>query len=127
MGRAGVLLLCSLLGICLSGCGEETPQDPVASESTAASDASESPSETPAPDGPACTDVWVAGEDVPGTYDGCLDGDTWVAAEATRCESGQVLVVYGDRFYGAKGAVVNDVGTPLDASDQYRRAMRACG
>jgi hypothetical protein len=119
MARGGLLLLCSLLGFWLSGCGEETPQDPTASESTA------SPTEE-VPEGPACADVWVDGGALPGSYRGCVDADTWVAAEVTRCDSGQVLVVYGDRFYGAKGAVVNDVG-PLDDSDQYRRAVRSCG
>ncbi|MGH3345406.1 MAG: hypothetical protein ACRDO4_00365 [Nocardioides sp.] len=130
MGRVGVLLLCSLLGVWLSGCGEETPDDPVAGESTGTSEPSDGPAqsdESDAPDGPSCTDVWVEGESIPGSYDGCVDGDTWVSAEALRCESGQVLIVYGDRYYGAKGAVVNDVGAPLQDSDQYRRAVRACG
>jgi hypothetical protein len=120
MGRAGILVLLGLLGCALSGCGEETPSDPSASESTA------SPS-SEVPEGPACAEVWVDGASIPGSYQGCLDADTWVAAKATRCDSGQVLVVYGDRFYGAKGATVNDVGGPLDDSDQYRRAVRSCG
>jgi len=120
MGRAGLLVLLGLLGSALSGCGEETPRDPSASESTA------SPS-SEVPEGPVCAEVWVDGASIPGSYRGCVDADTWVAAEATRCDSGQVLVVYGDRFYGAKGATVNDVGGPLDDSDQYRRAVRSCG
>jgi hypothetical protein len=120
MGRAGILVLLGLLGFALSGCGEETPQDPSASQSNA------SPSPE-VPEGPVCAEVWVDGASIPGSYKGCVDADTWVAAEATRCDSGQVLVVYGDRFYGAKGAIVNDVGGPLDDSDQYRRAVRSCG
>lgn len=120
MGRAGILVLLCLLGFALSGCGEETPEDPTASESTA------SPTEE-VPEGPACVDVWVDGAAIPSSYKGCVDTDTWVAAEITRCDSGQVLVVYDDRFYGAKGAQVNDVGGPLGDSDQYRRAVRSCG
>jgi len=127
MGRAGVLLLCSLLGVWLSGCGEETPDDPLAGESTENSEPADGASESDVPDGPSCTEVWVDGEAIPGGYKGCVDGDAWVAAESLRCDSGQVLIVYGDRYYGAKGAVVNDVGAPLDDSDQYRRAVRSCG
>ncbi len=120
MARAGILVLCCLLGFALSGCGEGTPQDPSASESSA------SPTGEVL-DGPACAEVWVDGQNLPGGYQGCVDSETWVAADLTRCDSGQVLVVYGDRFYGAKGATVNDVGAPLDDSDQYRRAVRSCG
>ncbi|HEX6148591.1 hypothetical protein [Nocardioides sp.] len=127
MSRAGVLLLCSLLGVWLGGCGEETPDDQAAVGSTSTPEASVSPSQSDVPDGPACAEVWVDGQAIPGSYKGCVDGDAWVDAEATRCDSGQVLIVYGDRYYGAKGAVVNDVGTSLQESDQYRRAVRACG
>lgn len=127
MGRVGVLLLCSLLAVWLGGCGSETPDDSVAGESTGTPESDDSTSESGGPDGPSCEETWVAGQAIPGGYEGCVDGDTWVAAEATRCESGQVLIVFGDRYYGAKGAVVNDVGTPLDDSDQYRRAVRSCG
>ena len=41
--------------------------------------------------------------------------------------SGQVLVVFDDRYYGARGAVVNDVGGPLEDDRQYQRALRSCG
>lgn len=127
MGRAGVLLLCSLLGVWLSGCGSENPDDPVAGESTETPAASDSPTQSDVPDGPACAEVWVDGQAIPNSYKGCVDGDAWVAAEVTRCESGQVLIVYADRFYGAKGAVVNDVGASLQDSDEYLQAERACG
>lgn len=125
MGRAGVLLLCSLLGVWLSGCGEATPDDQ-AGDGSSATPAADS-SSTDAPDGPSCAEVWVDGNALPASYRGCVDGDAWVNADTTRCDSGQVLIVYGDRFYGAKGAVVNDVGTALQDSAQYRRAVRACG
>jgi hypothetical protein len=125
MSRAGVLLLCSLLGVWLSGCGEATSDTEAEGGSTATPASDSSP--TDVPDGPACAEVWVDGNALPESYRGCVDGDTWVKAEATRCDSGQVLIVYGDRFYGAKGAVVNDVSTALQESAQYRRAVRACG
>lgn len=124
MRRASVSVLVCLLGLWLGGCGDDA--DPTeATGSTPAS--SGSPSGTAVPDGPACDEVWVDGQDLPERYRGCVQDDDWVEAATSRCASGQVLVTYGDRFYGAKGAVVNDVGEPLDDSDQYQRAMRSCG
>lgn len=113
------LVLSCLLALGLSGCGDE-PADGVEAtddQTTAASDARE----------PRCEDVWVAGESLPGRYTGCSDGSTWVGADSQRCDSGQVIVTYIDRYYAAKGFVVNDVGGPLSDSKQYQRALRSCG
>ena len=41
--------------------------------------------------------------------------------------SEQQLVIYADRYYGAKGAVVNDMGGSLEDNQQYQRAVRSCG
>lgn len=77
---------------------------------------------------PVCADLWVDGQPLPDHYRGCSDSQgTWVHAEAQRCDSGQVLVTYADRYYGAMGAVVNDVGGPLADDPHYRRASRSCG
>ncbi|QZY30040.1 hypothetical protein [Nocardioides coralli] len=124
MRRGGFPVLACLLGLWLGGCGDDAggPAEATGSESTSASG---SPSSVP--EGPACDEVWVDGADLPRSYRGCVQDDAWVKAATSRCASGQVLVTYGDRFYGAKGAVVNDVGGPLDDSNQYRRAVRSCG
>lgn len=128
MRRGSLSVLACLLGLWLGGCGGDAEGPAQATESPAESaPASDSSSSTPVPDGPACDEVWVDGADLPGGYRGCVDDDTWVKAATTRCDSGQVLVTYDDRYYGAKGAVVNDVGSPLDDSDQYQRALRSCG
>jgi hypothetical protein len=75
-----------------------------------------------------CADLWVDGQALPDHYKGCSDSHgTWVNAKSQRCDSGQVLVTYADRFYGAMGAVVNDVGGPLADDPHYRRASRSCG
>lgn len=111
------------LGLVLSGCGDDTVVEPDATpESTATSTGS-----TPVPDGPACEKVWADGQDLPRAYRGCVEGSAWVAADSRRCESGQVIVSYADRYYGAKGAVVNDMGGSLEDNQQYQRALRACG
>lgn len=123
MRRSSLTVLVVLLGFVLGGCGDDTTAEPDAvPESTATS-----PGTTPLPDGPACEEVWADGQDLPRAYKGCVEGSAWVAADSRRCESGQVIVVYADRYYGAKGAVVNDMKGPLEENKQYQRALRSCG
>lgn len=123
MRRIFLTVLVLTLGLVLGGCGDDTATEPDATpESTASSSGS-----TPVPDGPACEEVWADGQDLPRSYRGCVEGSAWVAADSRRCESGQVIVVYADRYYGAKGAVVNDMGGPLEDDKQYQRALRSCG
>jgi len=123
MRRSCLAVLVLLLGSVLSGCGDDTAADPGATpESTPTSAGA-----TPVPDGPACEEVWADGQGLPRSYQGCVEDSAWVAADSRRCESGQVIVVYADRYYGAKGAVVNDMGGSLEENEQYRRALRSCG
>lgn len=123
MRRTSLTVLVATLGLVLGGCGDDTSAGPGATpESTATSTGS-----TPVPDGPACEEVWADGQDLPRSYRGCVEGSAWVAADSRRCESGQVIVVYADRYYGAKGAVVNDMGGSLEDNQQYQRALRSCG
>ena len=122
--RTCLTVLVLLLGFVLSGCGDDTAAEPGAGpEPTSTS----SGTTTPAPDGPTCEEVWVDGSDLPRGYEGCVEGSAWVAADSRRCESGQVIVIYADRYYGAKGAVVNDMGGSLEENKQYQRALRSCG
>lgn len=116
------LVLSCLLALGLSGCGDES-----ADREVAADDPTTATSEPQEPREPLCEDVWVAEQALPGTYQGCSEGSTWVEADSQRCDSGQVIVTYADRFYAAKGFVVNDVGEPLSDSKQYQRAVRSCG
>ncbi len=123
MRRSFLNVLVLLLGLVLSGCGDDTVAEPDATpQSTATSTGG-----TPVPDGPACKEVWADGSDLPRSYRGCVEGSAWVAADSRRCESGQVIVIYDDRYYGAKGAVVNDMGGALEENKQYQRALRSCG
>jgi hypothetical protein len=118
-----------LLGLVLGGCGDEPGQQATEEPGDTGSTSSPSPSaeETSTPEGPACQEVWSDGQNLPRSYQGCLEGSTWVAADTRRCESGQVLVAYADRYYGAKGAVVNDMGESLEENKQYQQALRSCG
>lgn len=126
MRRGSISVLVCLLGLWLGGCGEDSdvPRATGSSDTPASSPSSSTP---PVPDGPACRDVWVDGADLPRSYRGCVQADSWIRADASHCASGQVLVVFDDRYYGARGAVVNDVGGPLEDDRQYQRALRSCG
>jgi hypothetical protein len=75
---------------------------------------------------PACGDVWKAGGTIPGGYRGCTEGGKVVAAKRTPCASGQVLVTFADKFYGAIGGPVNAVPAGLSSSSKYHSAVRAC-
>lgn len=123
MQRSSVVLPAFLLGLVLSGCGDDAATEPVATPGSTTS----STGSTPLPDGPACEEVWADGQDLPRSYRGCVEGSAWVAADSRRCESGQVIVIYADRYYAAKGNVVNDMGGSLEQDEQYQRALRSCG
>lgn len=128
--RTYVTVLVVLLGFALGGCGDDTAAAPDAAPESTSESTSESPDSTETtatPDGPACEEVWADGQDLPRGYKGCVEGSTWVAADSRRCASGQVIVSYADRYYGAKGAVVNDMGGSLEDNKQYQRAVRSCG
>ena len=112
-----------LVAVLVAGCGGDG-----SSTDATARDESTTASSLPVPDGPSCTETWVDGASLPRRYRGCLDEDaTFVPAEARRCDSGQVLVSFGDRYYAVEGGPVNDMGGPLEESDQYRKALASCG
>lgn len=115
----GLLALTTALCFGLAACGEATESP---------STASASPSESPSAEGrePQCADVWVADATIPKKYQGCSEGETWVRAEKTLCASGQVLVTYADRYYGAVGFKVNDVEGSLADSTSYQDAKARC-
>ena len=121
--RTFLSVLVLTLGLVLGGCGDDTAAEPDAAPGSTTTSAGS----TPVPDGPACEEIWADGQDLPRSYRGCVEDSAWVAADTRRCESGQVLVIYADRYYAAKGFVVNDQGGPLEDDKQYQRALRSCG
>lgn len=132
---AGLLLL--------AGCGDDTATDPGASDGSespspsveTSEPAEPTPSESqidpsatvePLPAWPACTDIWVEGAKLPGSYQGCLDGDTAVKAKSQYCEFGKKLVTYADQFWAVRGGKVNDAKGPLKDSADYRDDLASC-
>lgn len=121
-----VALLAIPLGLALfSGCGDDS--DDVANDPAGSAGSAPSSSHSAAGAMPACGDVWKAGSTIPTRYRGCVDKGTVVKAAKMECASGQVLVTYGDAFYGVLGGPVNPVPGGLKASAKYRHAKLACG
>src|SRR4051794_12734786 len=104
----------------LSACGDDSassaadpadssssaaPSDP-ASESASASEPGSSDTASPLPEWAACADVWVKDAELPARYQGCLDGDTAVAADNLGCSSGQRIVRYEDQFFAVAGGSI---------------------
>lgn len=122
---AGAALAAAILTL-LAACGDDEPT--TASDPSAGAEESSEPTEaetTEAPDWPSCADVWVDEATLPQGYKGCLDGDTAVKADRQGCSSGQVLVIYDDRFYAVLGGPVNET-EGLAQDSHYRSAKQSC-
>lgn len=128
----------------LAACGSDddsSAQDPQGgTTSAAATDApeesavpTETPTETPtdaatqAPGLPACAEVWVAGATVPGSYEGCLEGEATVPADGRYCEFGRPLFTYGRDLWAVAGGPVNVTERQLLRDPGYRQALKQCG
>ena len=142
VSRASVAASAAVLGLVLGACGTEGGSDGAAADDASATTSpsetpttSDSPSESPTestseePRGPACAEVWVAGQVLPEKYTGCQDAekDTWVEAMVYRCSSGQRLVTFRRTFYAAKGEAVNETATPLARDPKFQQALASCG
>jgi hypothetical protein len=119
---AGVLLVAA-------GCGDDdgnSAEDPV-DETTTSQDpsATDSTSESSAPDLPACADVWVAGATLPRSYRGCDQDGEAIKADKHPCSYGSAIVEFADRFYAVNGKQINEVPS-LAQSKQYQQALTAC-
>lgn len=137
--RSGVLPGLVALGLLLSACGSSEPE--TASEATPTSSAAPSepaesdesseaptvaPTETETETEPECSQVWVAGEEMPNPYKGCFDGASFVKAESQRCAFGAKLFTYDDRFYAAQFNKINETDG-LAEDPAYQKALDSCG
>lgn len=123
---ASSVLAVGTLCVALVGCGDEGTdpdvlvQDPASTTSSAAVT-----SEAPGSGLPACSEIWVAGQDLPKKYAGCDEDGTAVSADEQMCSYGLPIVTYADTYYAVPGAVVNEVPA-LSSSQQYQRALKNC-
>ncbi|MCD4534161.1 hypothetical protein LRP67_08720 [Nocardioides sp. cx-169] len=110
-----------------TGCGGDS--DTTADDPTPASSepdtASPSPSESAAPAGPACADVWVEGGMLPAAYAGCVADGALVEPEALSCSSGQTIVRYAEQYYGVLGGKIK-FAENLAQDPDYRHSVSIC-
>lgn len=111
-----------LVAACGSDSGTTATDEPSVAESTPA--ATESTSA--APEGPACADIWVEGEDLAGSYDGCVDDTGLVPPDKVGCSSGQTFVLYGDEFWAVKGGLIKYAADGRNQAKAYLDDMAAC-
>lgn len=60
-------------------------------------------------DVPACSDVWIVGETLPDPYEGCMDGDSLVAAVFFTCDDpANNYTSYEDALHAQAGGEITD-------------------
>jgi hypothetical protein len=126
--RPAVAGLAVGLGLLLAGCGSDsgtTASDP---ETPASSATSASPAEpaTSAAEGPDCAAVWVEGETLAKSYQGCVSDGVLVAVERIGCSSGQTFVLYDDAYWAVRGGLIKAATDGLAKSEAYLEDMAAC-
>jgi hypothetical protein len=122
--RGASLPLLAVLALGLGACGSESSDSsaPEASDSSSAGASASVP-----PGTPDCSTVWHDGGTIPRGYRGCAD-DTgaFVRKDGLGCESGQVIIRFGDRFYGVAGGTVHETSASLQSDKGYRAAVIRC-
>lgn len=128
--RVAAAVAAAAVLLVLPACGDESSTDgDGGADDTSSTSTSESSSESADPataDWPACDEVWVDGAEIPGRYKGCLGDEGPVKADKFLCSSGQVLVTYGEHFYGVTGGPVNEVEGGLADDKTYAGAKQSC-
>jgi hypothetical protein len=127
-------LLTALL-LAVSACGS-TSSSTTATDDPTTSPTSSAPttppttpptSTAPAETVPACTEVWVAGEVLPGSYRGCMnDSGKKVRARPIYCEQGNRLYLYGGQFWALADKPVHLSKQGLKNDPVFRAFVRTC-
>lgn len=120
----------------VAGCGSESSGASDASESrpevTATSPppsdpATGTPAVAPVPAGwPKCGEVWRDGRTLPVRYKGCARATEGVSAERVSCSSGQQIVLYGDHFFAVPGGTIKRTERKLQNSPEYAASIATC-
>lgn len=127
---AALALPLLLVGAC-GGDGGVSAADPAPTTSSAAAEegSAEEGSASASPDdvtGPQCSEVWVAGAQLPGGYRGCYDDTERVRAGGRYCEFGKPLLTYADRFYAVRGGRIAEAAKPFASDPGYQDVLAKC-
>lgn len=117
---AGAMLL--LVTACGSDSGGSSATDEPTTPAASPTDAESSA----APEGPACSTIWVEGATLDRKYTGCVDDTGLVAPNKVGCSSGQTFVLYGDQYWAVKGGIVKYAADGRTDAKPYRVDMAAC-
>lgn len=74
---------------------------------------------------PGCGSVWKAEKRLPLSYAGCQQGDAKVV-RATKCQNGQVLFLFGSRFYAVPGGPVFRASGDRSEDSRFSKLYRVC-
>jgi hypothetical protein len=120
MGARLAVLAALLLVLTACGSEDEPEADRASSPTSEATGATPTPTPPTAPattetpkklavpaDAPRCKDVWVAGEDLPRDYKGCVLAGEYFRAEVLSCSSGQGIVRHERRFWAVRGGRIS--------------------
>ena len=75
---------------------------------------------------PQCDTVWVAGESLPGGYQGCYEGTKLVKASGRYCEFGKPLMTYDERFYAVSHGRIIEAKQSFAKDARYQDTLAKC-
>ena len=105
-----------------TACGNDSDTATDTSPTTAApSSASSRPDPSP-----QCDTVWVAGESLPGGYQGCYEGTKLVKASGRYCEFGKPLITYDERFYAVTHGRIIEANQSFAKDARYQDTLAKC-
>ena len=73
---------------------------------------------------PDCADVWVAGNELPNDYEGCMSDGSIQVSETKKCSATEgSFVTFSETHFAITGHEVSDAGL---SSTEYAEAANAC-
>lgn len=99
-----------------------SPTSPTSSAPTSPTSSTSSPPTTLAD----CSDVWVDGKVLPGSYHGCLKSGKKVRGRPIYCEQGNRLYLYAGTYYALASHPVRKSPEGLKKDDAFRTLVHSC-
>jgi hypothetical protein len=75
---------------------------------------------------PACSSIWVAGTQLPETYQGCQEAGVAVTDSTIPCSMGDVLIQHGDEFYATPGHRIRRATGGFASDEGYQSVYETC-
>lgn len=132
--RTRVLLGVGALGaaLALTGCGSDSEADTSADDPAVTQDSATPTGTTDGaaagPNGePACSEVWVPGQDLPVDYQGCMDDTgTLVKPDVVNCSVGNTMILLDPNFYATPGHIIRAATPDYENDPAYQQVYMVC-